>query len=104
MDRLLLAHSFLGLLMTNDSEPIGGEISVACESGILKNTPKTAMEKALAEQLETSNLSTSLDNSQTRRCYYTSIPRLIKQKGIHAQQLTSLNIDKVRDLRHVFQP
>uniref|UniRef100_A0A2N9IEW9 Protein AAR2 homolog n=1 Tax=Fagus sylvatica TaxID=28930 RepID=A0A2N9IEW9_FAGSY len=77
-------------------EPIGGEITVACESGILKNTPKTAMEKALAEQLETSNLSTSLDNSQTRRCYYTSIPRLIKQKGIHAQQLTSLNIDKTQ--------
>ena len=57
------------------------------------------MEKALDEQMKSSKFLTSVDNSQSRRCYYTSIPRVIKQKGIHGQELTSLNIDKVRDLR-----
>ncbi|KAM3693918.1 hypothetical protein ACJW31_07G021000 [Castanea mollissima] len=75
-------------------EPIGGEITVACESGIVTNTPKTAMEKALDEQMKSSKFLTSMDNSQSRRCYYTSIPRVIKQKGIHGQELSSLNIDK----------
>ncbi|KAL4614016.1 hypothetical protein ACB092_07G024900 [Castanea dentata] len=75
-------------------EPIGGEITVACESGIVTNAPKTAMEKALDEQMKSSKFLTSVENSQSRRCYYTSIPRVIKQKGIHRQELTSLNIDK----------
>ena len=57
------------------------------------------MEKALDEQMKSSKFLTSLDNSQSRRCSYTSIPHVIKQKGIHGQELTSLNIDKVRDLR-----
>ncbi|KAM4087771.1 hypothetical protein ACB094_07G021000 [Castanea mollissima] len=77
-------------------EPIGGEITVACESGIVTNAPKTAMEKALDEQMKSSKFLTSVDNSQSRRCYYTSIPRVIKQKGIHGQELTSLNIDKTQ--------
>nr|POF00543.1 flavonoid 3'-monooxygenase [Quercus suber] len=76
-------------------EPIGGEITVACESGIVTDAPKTAMEKALDEQMKSSKFLTSVDNSQSRRCYYTSIPRVIKQKGIHGQELTSLNIDKM---------
>ena len=59
------------------------------------------MEKALDEQMKSRKFLTSVDNSQGRRCYYTSIPRVIKQKGIHGQELTSLNIDKVRDLRDV---
>ena len=57
------------------------------------------MEKALDEQMKSSKFLTSVDNSQSRRCYYTSIPHVIKQKGIHGQELTSLNIDKVRDHR-----
>ncbi|XP_050262635.1 uncharacterized protein LOC126707076 isoform X6 [Quercus robur] len=77
-------------------EPIGGEITVACESGIVTNAPKTTMEKALDEQMKSSKFLTSLDNPQSRRCYYTSIPRVIKQKGIHGQELTSLNIDKTQ--------
>ncbi|KAL4614026.1 hypothetical protein ACB092_07G025700 [Castanea dentata] len=77
-------------------EPIGGEITVACESGIVTNAPKTAMEKALDEQMKSSKFLTSVENSQSRRCYYTSIPRVIKQKGIHGQELTSLNIDKTQ--------
>ncbi|XP_050262638.1 uncharacterized protein LOC126707076 isoform X9 [Quercus robur] len=77
-------------------EPIGGEITVACESGMVTNTPKTAMEKAVDEQMKSSKFLTSVDNSQSRRCYYTSIPCVIKQKGIHGQELTSLNIDKTQ--------
>lgn len=76
------------------SEPIGGEITVTAESGMTKNTPKTAMEKALDEQLKTSRFSTPVDKPQRKGCYYTSVPRVIKRKGIHGQELTSLNLDK----------
>ncbi|KAF2295380.1 hypothetical protein GH714_032708 [Hevea brasiliensis] len=59
-------------------EPIGGEITVASESVMIKNSPKTAMEKALEEQLETSKFSASasasVDKSKKRGCYYTKIP------------------------------
>lgn len=76
------------------TEPIGGEITVACES-MVKSTSKTTMEKALDEQLKDSKFSTPVDNSQRRGCYYTSIPRVIKQRGVEGQELTSLNLDKV---------
>ncbi|KAL4614012.1 hypothetical protein ACB092_07G024500 [Castanea dentata] len=69
-------------------EPNGGEITVACESGMVTNTPKTEMEKALDGQMKSSKFLTSVDNSQSRWCYYTSIP-----------QLTSLNIDKTQLLQ-----
>ena len=81
------------------TEPIGGEITVASEPAMMKNTPKTAMEKALDEQLKASKFSTSVEKSQQRGCYYTSIPRVIKQKGIQGQELTSLNLDKVSIIR-----
>ncbi|CAL2248388.1 unnamed protein product [Prunus armeniaca] len=82
-------------------EPIGGEITVASESTMRVNTPSTMMEKALDEQLNASRCSTPSDKSQTRGCYYTSIPRVIKRKGIHGQQLTSLNLDKTQLLESV---
>lgn len=63
---------------------------------MVKNIPKSAMEKALAEQVSTSKFSTSVDKSERRGCYYTSIPRFIKRKGICGQDLTSLNHDKVK--------
>ncbi|XP_016649208.1 PREDICTED: LOW QUALITY PROTEIN: protein AAR2 homolog [Prunus mume] len=79
------------------TEPIGGEITVASECTTRINTPSTMMEKALDdEQLNASRFSTPSDKSQTRGCYYTSIPSIIKQKGIHAQQPTSLNLDKTQ--------
>ena len=53
------------------------------------------MEKALDQQLRNSKFSNSADKSQNRGCYYTSIPRVIKHKGINGQELTSLNLDKV---------
>ncbi|KAF5457500.1 hypothetical protein F2P56_021599 [Juglans regia] len=78
-------------------EPIGGEISVACEPGMVNNIPKTVMEKTLDDQLEISKFSASVDkNVNSRRCYYTSIPRFIKQKGLQGQELTSLNLDKTQ--------
>lgn len=79
-------------------EPIGGEITVASESALHKSTPKTAKENALDEQLKASRFSTASDTSNARGCYYTSIPHVIKHKGIDVQQLTSLNLDKVSSL------
>lgn len=85
-------------------EPIGGEITVACESGMVINSPKTAMEKALDEQLRTRKFSasTSGDKSKKRGCYYTSIPRVIKRRGVNGEELTSLNLDKVSICSHTF--
>ncbi|XP_031259439.1 protein AAR2 homolog [Pistacia vera] len=77
-------------------EPIGGEITVTSESGMVKNTPKTSMEKALDEQLRASKFSTTDDNSQKKGCYYTSIPRVIKLRGMQGEELTSLNLDKTQ--------
>ena len=62
---------------------------------MVKNTYNTAMEKELDKQLKGSKFATPADNSQQKGCYYTSIPRVIKHKGIHGQELTSLNLDKV---------
>lgn len=61
---------------------------------MVKNTPKTSMEKALDEQLRASKFSTTDDNSQKKGCYYTSIPRVIKRRGMQGEELTSLNLDK----------
>lgn len=78
------------------TEPIGGEITVASESEIVGNIPITSAEKALAEQLRNYKFSRSVKNPQRKGCYYTPIPRVIKQKGIHGQDLTCLNLDKVQ--------
>ncbi|TXG72597.1 hypothetical protein EZV62_001176 [Acer yangbiense] len=76
-------------------EPIGGEITVTTEL-VMKNTPKTTMEKSLDEQLKTIKFSTTVDKSERKGCYYTSIPRVIKRKGIQGEELTSLNLDKTQ--------
>ncbi|GFY86741.1 hypothetical protein Acr_05g0003800 [Actinidia rufa] len=65
------------------------------------NIPKTSMEKAFAEQVRNSNFSRSVDKSQRSGCYYTPIPRVIKQKGIHGQELTCLNLDKTKLLESI---
>lgn len=75
-------------------EPIGGEITVTAESGMMKNTPKTTMEKALDEQLKTSKFAASVGSTQKKGCYYTSIPRVVKRRGMQGEELTSLNLDK----------
>ncbi|PPS11099.1 hypothetical protein GOBAR_AA09548 [Gossypium barbadense] len=74
--------------------PIGGEITVTYEHGMLKNTCKSAMERVLDEQLRNSKFSSPAEEHPKRGCYYTPIPRIIKRKGIESEQLTSLNLDK----------
>jgi len=68
---------------------------VASESMIYGDLPKTPMEQALAEQLKGSKFSSEVTSSEKKGCYYTPIPRVIKQKGICGAELTSLNLDKV---------
>ncbi|KAM7520305.1 hypothetical protein LguiB_019267 [Lonicera macranthoides] len=82
-------------------EPIGGDITIACESDIVDQIPKTTMERALAEQLKSSKFSKSMDNPKRRGCYYTPIPRFIKHKEIRGHELTSLNLDKTELLESV---
>ncbi|KAH6758617.1 AAR2 protein family, partial [Perilla frutescens var. frutescens] len=75
-------------------EPIGGKITIACESEVVEMFSKTSTEKSLAEHLTNNKFSSRDDKSQKRRCYYTAIPRVVKQKGISGEDLTSLNLDK----------
>ncbi|KAI3761018.1 hypothetical protein L1987_51423 [Smallanthus sonchifolius] len=82
-------------------EPIGADISVIHEPDILENGPKTAMEEALSKQLKNTNIPKSDDRLRKRGCYYTKIPRLIKQKGALSQDLTSLNLDKTSLLESI---
>ncbi|XP_054797985.1 uncharacterized protein LOC129303018 isoform X2 [Prosopis cineraria] len=84
-------------------EPIGGEITVVYESGIVGNTSKTPMEKALDKQLKASKFATSVDKSQRKGCYYTSVPSVIKRKGMHGQELTSVNLDKTQLLETLLE-
>lgn len=81
---------------TSYAEPIGGEISIVYESGLIDKTPRTSMEKRLVEQLRDSKFATSsAEKSQKRGCYYTDIPHVVKHKDISSEELTSLNLDKV---------
>ncbi|XP_023761568.1 uncharacterized protein LOC111909998 [Lactuca sativa] len=82
-------------------EPIGAEITIIHEPDIFVNNPKTSMEEALSEQLKNTKIQKSDDKVVKRGCYYTKIPRLIKQKGILGQDLTSLNLDKTSLLESI---
>lgn len=78
------------------AEPIRGEITVTCEPGF------TMTERALDEQLSNNKFSTTAEISRERRCYYTSVPRVIKRKGIDAEKLTALNLDKASAVTFCF--
>ncbi|KAJ6421340.1 hypothetical protein OIU84_028670 [Salix udensis] len=95
--------SYLTKTIIKQIEPIGGEITVVCESEMDKNSPKTSIERALDAQLGTGKLSasTSIDRSKNGGCYYTAIPRVIKRKGMEGKELTSLNLDKTELLESV---
>lgn len=82
-------------------EPIGGEITVVCETRMFESIPKTAMEKILDDQLKNKKFSKVHDKSESKGCYYTPIPRVIKGKGIPGQELTSLNLDKTTLLESI---
>lgn len=68
---------------------------MASEPGISPSTSKSAIEKVLDDQLKASKFATPVDSSQRRGCYYTEIPHVIKKRGVHGQELTYLNLDKV---------
>lgn len=95
--------SYLTKAIIKRIEPIGGEITVACESEMDKNSPKTSIERALDAQLGIGKFSafTSVDRSKKRGCYYTTIPRVIKRRGMEGKELTSLNLDKTELLESV---
>ncbi|XP_028794826.1 protein AAR2 homolog isoform X1 [Neltuma alba] len=97
--------NFISKSVIERLEPIGGEINVVHESGMVGNTPKTLMEKALEKQLKASKFATSADKSQSQRkgCYYTSVPSVIKCKGMQGQELTSLNLDKTQLLETLLE-
>ncbi|CAM8903540.1 unnamed protein product [Rhodiola kirilowii] len=88
--------SFITKAVIERIEPIGGEITVCSEYDVYKDVPKTASEKALTEQLKNRKISSPTDVTGKRRCYYTMIPRLIKEKGVSGQELTYLNLDKTQ--------
>jgi A1 cistron-splicing factor AAR2 len=53
------------------------------------------MEIALDTQMKKSKFTTSsTEQPKGNRFYYTSIPRIIKHKGMSGQELTSMNLDK----------
>ncbi|PNX60526.1 hypothetical protein L195_g060224, partial [Trifolium pratense] len=70
-------------------EPIGGEVSVDCENDMFRNTPKHQWKKhqTSKQQLKVGNSETSIGTNQRKGCYYTSIPRVVKRKGISEQEL-----------------
>ncbi|KAG2322049.1 hypothetical protein Bca52824_015262 [Brassica carinata] len=85
-------------------EPVGGEITVIYESAILEGGPKTEMERALDAQMKKSKSeasASSIEQPKGNRFYYTSIPRIIKHKGMSGQELTSMNLDKTQLLESV---
>ncbi|KAF5749983.1 protein AAR2 [Tripterygium wilfordii] len=82
-------------------EPIGGEITVTLESDMVTNAHKSTAEKALDEQLGIGKFSRSDDKSQSRGCYYTLIPRVVKRGGMNVEELTSLNLDKTQLLESI---
>ncbi|CAI9752950.1 unnamed protein product [Fraxinus pennsylvanica] len=59
------------------------------------------MEKALIKQLKNTKFSKPIEKSQTGGCYYTLIPRVVKHKGMHSEDLTIMNIDKMQLLESI---
>ncbi|URE47824.1 AAR2 protein [Musa troglodytarum] len=83
-------------------EPIGGDIMIAYESGLIDRVPKTVMERRLMEQLKDSKFSNSeAEGSHRRGCYYTLIPHAVKHKGISGEELTAINLDKTNLLEAI---
>nr|UPW27173.1 AAR2-like protein [Allium cepa] len=83
-------------------EPIGGEISVVHESWLIDKVPLTTMEMQLVEQLKDSKFSKPVsENIEKRRCYYSSIPHIVKERSQFGEDLTSMNLDKTRLLETI---
>ncbi|XP_073000009.1 uncharacterized protein [Typha latifolia] len=83
-------------------EPVGGEITIMDEPGLMDTTPRTAMEKCLMEQLRESKFSKyAKKESQRRGCYYTTIPHAVKHSTISSEELTAVNLDKTKLLETI---
>ncbi|CAN6484612.1 unnamed protein product [Victoria cruziana] len=81
--------------------PVGGEISILYESELLYTNPKTTMEKRLLEQLKHDGKFHISVEKSCKRCYYTSIPPVLKRKGISGEELTAINLDKTKLLESI---
>lgn len=58
------------------------------------------MERALGAQMKKSkSKASSTEQAKGNRFYYTTIPRVIKHKGMSGQELTNMNHDKVTPFR-----
>ncbi|XP_073116266.1 uncharacterized protein [Elaeis guineensis] len=83
-------------------EPIGGDITIAYESGIIDKAPKTAMERRLMDQLRNSKFSkNAAKESHKRGCYFTTIPHAVKSRDVFGEELTALNLDKTTLLESI---
>ncbi|KAK8916225.1 hypothetical protein KSP39_PZI022480 [Platanthera zijinensis] len=83
-------------------EPIGAEISIAHESTLSDQEKNVKMEKWLAMQLECNNLlDCSSEKTEKRRCYFTTIPKVVKHRNITGEKLTALNLDKTKLLENI---
>lgn len=91
--RKLSCH--LSRSVIDDVAPVGGNISLLAEP-----TPKPVAddtEQPGADKVEASNQLASQESTAAAhagRCFFTKLPRLVKQKGRTPAELTSLNLDK----------
>ncbi|XP_078177334.1 AAR2 protein family [Carex rostrata] len=96
--------NFLSQEIIERLEPIGGEISVMQEAGLIENKgPQTEMEKRLMDQLRGAKCS-SIEVSKSKEnkgCYYTSIPHFVRNKQVSGDELTALNLDKTNLLESI---
>lgn len=78
------------------AEPVGAVISVTHESVLFDQVQKTEVEKRLLAQLRNRSYSErSSEKAVKRGCFYTTIPKSVKQRNINGEELTALNLDKV---------
>ncbi|XP_020591211.1 protein AAR2 homolog isoform X2 [Phalaenopsis equestris] len=83
-------------------EPVGAEISIAHESVLFDQEQKAEMDKWLSAQVNKSSFSVCLpEKTVKRRCFYITIPKIVKQKNITGEELTALNLDKTMLLKNI---
>ena len=89
--------------------PLGGCVCVLAEDELVvteKNSEgrleKSAAEKALVEQLKHSMKLVSASGApHAGKCYFTTLPGLVKRKGMSPEELTAINMDLSESLEEV---
>ncbi|KAG6410144.1 hypothetical protein SASPL_128194 [Salvia splendens] len=61
----------------------------------------TWIESLIKVNMQNSKFSGHEKKSQKQGCYYTTVPRVVKQKGIYGEDITSLNLDKTHLLETI---